>query len=818
MKNSLQQWIRLNLLLLVCMVVARPVFFFEVFSRIGLEPKAFFTVLSGALFDLLLVCRICIYGLVPFLLIHKFFPKTAHGIVIGLIVAYTVVNAFLAEYFCNLTMPLDHVILVYTPEELKTTAFSSSSSLSMAQVFWFLLQVALTVLLIWVWKKVKVGPWFAVVAASLCLLSTLFVRYPKMIRKESLYASHYTFCLAVNQPSYSLIKIVDFIGESKQRTELEGNDNEMVMAATEAYHANHPEFEYDHPGYPFYRKATDPDVLGPFFNVTSDSLPPNLVFIIVEGLGRHLTGVSNPQLSFTPFIDSLASKGLFWPNCLSTTARTFGVLPAVFVSPPHGRFGFSTPLAPTPRHHSLLLDLEKNGYATSFYYGGDMTFDGYDFFMKSNHVDFLFAPELIVEDSTKYKLLEEYSRWGLDDDQLFECAIAQHQSDTTARRPYLDVYLTLTTHEPFVVDHIEQYEEQVRHMLEQHPKLPENERNNITRNLNVFGCFLYTDQSLRTLFDYYASRPDFDNTIFVITGDHRIGPLTNNGIALWVNNVPLVIYSPLLKRHKTMGAMVSHLDITPSFNAYLNANYDYAIDDHCHWLGTSFDTATAFQNTRKLAFMLNNRDVVDYVNGLEMVSSGKLILLDSLIIGSPGDDDQRRDQLVAELEDYQTLSRYVVQNDLLLPFETRNPLLIDTHLDFEKNTLEVYDKYLDKDRGCLHLSEKVEYLSLCPNMVIRPLYENVMVDITFDVKNGNTALDLPVLVVSCGDRYWQSYVLEGSNGESLNTGEWEHYHTRFIINTLEAEKTEALVLSLWNAKGTNYDLDNLVVTIEGRKR
>lgn len=816
--SGLCEWIRLNLLLLLCMVVLRPIFFFEVYYRVGLEPHDFVTVLSGVLFDLLLVGRVCIYGMIPFLLVHYFFPKAARGVMVGLIVAYTVVSAILTEYFCNLTMPLDHVILVYTTEELKTTAFSSSSSLTFGQVLGFLLQVGLPVLLIFLWRKVKIGKWFAVIVAVLALVSAVFVRYPRMIRKESLYPSHYDFCLAVNQPSYSYVKITDFIKESKIRAEAEGKDNEMLASMVEAYHAVHPEFEYDHPGYPFYRKTTDPDVLGPFFNTTSDSLPPNLVFIVVEGMGRHLTGVAKQQISFTPFIDSLASEGLFWPNCLSTSARTFGVLPAVFASPPHGRFGFSTPLAPTPRHHSLLLDLEKNGYSTAFYYGGDMTFDGYDFFMKSNHVDHLYAPQLIVEDSAKYLLLEENHRWGWDDDQLFQFAIAQHNANTADHRPYCDIYLTLTTHEPFLVDDIEKYENRVKQMVEQTPQLPENERNNVLRNLNVFGCWLYTDESIRELFRYYASRPDFNNTIFVITGDHRMVPMLYNGISLWVNNVPLVVYSPLLKRTKVMGAVVSHLDITPSINAYLNANYNYAIPDHCHWLGTSFDTLATFRNVRKLAFMLNNRDVVDYVNGLDIVSSGKLIKLDSVFIGSPGNDEQLRERLLSELETFDMLCRYVVQNDVVMPFETENTILVDTHLDFDKNSLEVFDKYLLKEEGYLHLADNVEYLSLCSNLAIRPLYENIMIEVSFDVRSNDTLADLPVLAVALGDRYWQSYRLESSKGEPLNTGEWEHFHTRFIVNTFDMENTEALKLNLWNTRKSAYDLDNLVVTIEGRKR
>ena len=659
--SGLGDWVRLNLLLLVCMVAMRPLFFLEVYFRVGLEWRQLLTVMSGSLFDLLLVSRIFTFGLVPFLLVHFFFPKTAKGVFKGLILLYAVVVALLAEYYCNLTMPLDHVILVYSPEELKTTVFASSASISLAQVLWFVLTVGVAVVITFTGgKKATKGKWVFFVAVLLFIF--VFIPYKRIIREEKIYTGRNDFCLAVNQPSYSYIKITDYWrDEGGKRSE---EEYPLTTAQIAAYQACHPEFEYDHPGYPFYRKATDPDVLGPFFNPTSDGLPPNLVFIIVESLGRRLTGVTDPQRSFTPFIDSLAATGLFWPNCFSTSERTFGVLPSVFASTPHGRYGFAA-RQPMARHHSLMLDLKQNGYTISFFYGGSSEFDHYDQFMEVNHVDDLVMPERLVEDSSKYYLLADNYRWGLDDDQLFDCAIRFKQGKP-ARRPHADIYLTLSTHEPFLVDGIEQYEQQVKSMVEQIPDLNKKERDNVLRNLNVYACYLYMDQSVRQLVNYYALQPAFSNTLFVITGDHRTA-LVPTGIALRNYNVPLVLWSPLLSRSKTMGAVVSHLDITPSLNAWLNARYDYRIDEHCHWLGTSFDTVSEYRNTRKLSFMRNNRDVIDYFSGAYCINKNTLILMDSSVIGFSFEDEALLKQYREELDNFEAVSRFVVQHDVLMP-------------------------------------------------------------------------------------------------------------------------------------------------------
>lgn len=806
------QWIRLNALLLACMIVMRPIFFLEIFFRVGLEPIHFFTILSGALFDLLLVCRIFVFGLVPFLLLHYFFPKTARGVFIGLILLYTVVNALLAEYYCNLTVPLDHVILVYSWKDLMTT-LSSSSSLSLAQVLWFLLSVAPPVLLVCFWKKFEVGRWWSLGIVLACLLATILVPYRRLIREERLYPTHFDFCLAVNQPSYSYTKIMDYLkNESRSKSMAENNFyDENMKKAVDSYQAGHPEFDYDHEGYPFYRKFTETDVLGPFLNNTSDGLPPNLVFIIVEGLGRKLTGVNNPQRSFTPFIDSLAAEGLFWQHCLSTAERTFGVIPSVFASAPHGRYGFSTTLAPTPRHHSLLRDLEHNGYYTSFFYGGDPTFDHYDFFMKSNHVDYIFSPTFLVDDSAHYQLLVDNHRWGLDDDQLV-LALEQQKKSDTARRPFADIMLTLSTHEPFVVDGLEKYEERVKAMVELAPTLSDYERRNILKNLNIFACYLYLDESIRHLMDYYASRPDYGNTVFILTGDHRMAPLPF-GSAIHKYNVPLVIYSPLLKRPKSMDPVVSHLDITPTLNAYLRDNYDYEISDHCHWLGTTLDTVTEFRNTRKLLFMLNNRDVVDYYSGDYLISNSNLIRLDDHLTETILQDEQRFNQMKSELEDFDLVSRFVVQNDYLMPQESHG-WIYTSHLDFKNSSLSVFDKIIVKDSGFLHVDNTVEYLSLCPDITLLPIYQDIFVEISFDVRSANTTVPLPALVVNCVEGYAQQPLVSSSNAP-LNTGRWEHFHIRIPIHADRMTEAEALKIYLWNKVKGEFYLDNLVVDVEG---
>ncbi len=116
--------------------------------------------------------------------------------------------------------------------------------------------------------------------------------------------------------------------------------------------------------YPFLHKDETPDVLGPFFNTAPT--PPNVVIIIVEGLGRAFTGPDAYLGSFTPFIDSLAQQSLYWENFLSEGGLTFAVLPSIVGSLPFGQQGFADLGAQMPDHLSLPGILKKKWVYVGF--------------------------------------------------------------------------------------------------------------------------------------------------------------------------------------------------------------------------------------------------------------------------------------------------------------------------------------------------------------------------------------------------------------------------------------------------------------------
>ena len=659
-KDSIKQWIHLNILLVLMMFVIRIIFFIEVTTRINVDASQFSNIILGIKYDLLLAAHLIAWIAPIFLIFHHFFPKTTNKIYKTLIFIYATISIFLTEYFCNLTMPLDHVIFAYSAEDLKG-AVESSTSFSIVPILYFVISLAVCILISRLWNKVKISNIF-----SYCILITSFVvaiafNHSDIIRKERYCDNHTDFILATNQPSYSFIKISDHLKNNDTKNE---SEIDIIYEICENYQKSNNQFSYPYKNYPFYRKADYQDVLGSLLNETTNGGKPNFVFVIIESFGQCLTGAETPTISFTPFIDSLKNESLYWKNCLSATERTFGVLPTIFASTPHGKKGFGHRQEQMPQHNSLLKDFMKNDYDVSYYYGCYRDNDRYDNFLKANNIENIFIPKQGSVDKEASMLMQENNRWGIDDKELFNIVINDKKSNDSGK-PFVDIVMTLSTHEPFIIlEGQEKYEEQAKQILEKTNNVSAKEKNNITKNLNVFACYRYMDECVKNLIDSYKEIGKYDNTIFIITGDHRIGMMTTGNV-LRSFNVPLLIHSPLLKENRQMDAVVSHYDITPTINAYLSNNFDYQVDQYCHWLGTSLDTVKEFRSNIKQAFMLNNRDVIDYLHDEYFLCRNRLYKIDSNLRLKYIEDPELYQELKKELDDYNMISDFAIKSNSL---------------------------------------------------------------------------------------------------------------------------------------------------------
>ncbi|MCW3073332.1 MAG: sulfatase [Flaviaesturariibacter sp.] len=402
-------------------------------------------------------------------------------------------------------------------------------------------------------------------------------------------------------------------------------------------------------GYPLMRPDGSTDALTPFFNLGSEK--PNIVFLIIEGLGRDFTGPNAQYGGFTPYLDSLARHSLQWTNFLSSAGRSFAGLPSIFGSLPYSQKGFNELGQNMPDHLSLIRLLKTNGYRSTFFYGGNANFDHQDVFLERQGIDFIldenkFGAGYSRDFGTKYS-------WGFGDGDVYKRSL--EMLSTQKAQPLLNIYFTLSTHEPFAIPNEASYSKLVDAKLAQ---LPSGDKARYAPYKEVWKALRYCDESIRSFIKGYEKRADYANTIFIITGDHRLIPVQErNAISRF--HVPLLIYSPLLKRPSTFKALSSHLDITPSLVQLLRHYPDMQFPAAISWMGKGLDTGSFFNPAYEMPLMRNKNMLMDYMEGDRFLSGDQVYRLQDGLTLEPLSNNQLKEKMLTKLDHFRQLNVYL---------------------------------------------------------------------------------------------------------------------------------------------------------------
>jgi len=432
------------------------------------------------------------------------------------------------------------------------------------------------------------------------------------------------------------------------------------------------------------------DVLSPFFNIQEEK--PNIVIIMVEGLGGEFVG-KNEYSGFTPYFDSLISKSLYWENFVSNTGRTFGCVPSLLGSLPYGEKGFLE-INPLPSHFSLISILKANDYTTSFYAGHEASFDRLINFLEYNEIDNIIDENKFGSEYVKTKAdIKDFS-WGYPDSEIFRKTLAELDSK---KQPRLDIVMTLTNHEPFEFPSKNSYLTKVDSLLNSN-QIFKVEKKVITAYKDVFASLLYTDKSLENFMKAYSERPDYNNTIFIITGDHRLIPIAQKD-KLCRFHVPLLIFSPMLKKAENFKSVSSHWDITPSLLSFLMNNYKFNKLKETAWMSQGLDTARQFRNIHKIPLMRYKGTINDYIYNDYFYADGELYKINENFGTNKVIEPELLKIVADSLLEFKKLNAYITKKNKIFP-DSLN-IYTQPAVQFSKEqlaTIETLTKELNYDQ------------------------------------------------------------------------------------------------------------------------
>jgi len=337
------------------------------------------SLLSGFKYDLIFYLQCSAVLAVPYVIIAFFSQKTAKYFYVAVTLLLLLGDMLLIMYFATARVPLGADLFGYSLEEIRHTVGASGN----LNIFPFLLMTIFLVLIASIYHQhvyYRIKPWAIATLAVLMFGSLLPIK--QLQPESSKFDNEFDMFLSTNKLGFFSYSALNYYNNHQG---LEKIPYSFTQTTTQSNEEGNP-FTYLDPDYPFLHKETTPDVLGEYFN--SKDTAPNIVFIFVESLGRAYSGSDAYLGSFTPFLDSLMQNSLYWENCLSTSGRTFQVLPSMLASLPFGEHGFSELGKDMPNHISLISLLKKQAaYTSAFIYGGEAEFDNMSGFLNRQNID-----------------------------------------------------------------------------------------------------------------------------------------------------------------------------------------------------------------------------------------------------------------------------------------------------------------------------------------------------------------------------------------------------------------------------------------------
>ena len=303
----------------------------------------------------------------------------------------------------------------------------------------------------------------------------------------------------------------------------------------------------------------------------------NIVLIMVESLSAEYLGVFGNTEGWTPNLDALAKRSLFFDNLFATGTRTVRGMEAVTLSVP-----------PTPgrsivkRPVNDVLDsvgkvLRHEGYANTFIYAGHGYFDNMnDFFSKNGF-------EVIDRTDFDDKEIHFANVWGVCDEDLYAKTLKEADKAYRDKRPFFFYVMTTSNHRPYT-----------------YPK----GRIDIPSHTGRGGAVKYADYALGEFLKEAKRKPWFKDTVFVIVADHNGGSAGKTSLPLYRYRIPLFIYAPGFIEPARIGKLASQIDVMPTVLALLHIGYDarfYGNDI----LNDRFKQRAFIGNYQKLGYVKN---------------------------------------------------------------------------------------------------------------------------------------------------------------------------------------------------------------------
>ncbi len=312
----------------------------------------------------------------------------------------------------------------------------------------------------------------------------------------------------------------------------------------------------------------------------------NVILISSESFGAEFSRLYGSDRDWTPEFDRYAQQSLWFRHTYASGTRTVRGLEAITLSMPPIPTESVVRRPGNENMASLGAVLRRQGYHTSFLYGGYGYFDDMNSFYANNGYE--------VRDRNELRTEPRFANiWGVADEDLYDMALAHADELAASGQPFFIHVMNTSNHKPFTF----------RTGLESLGIKPSGGG----RESGV----RYADYAQGYFLREAAKHPWFSRTIFIIVADHGARVYGKQEIPLRTYEIPLLFYSPGNLAPRRVDGLMTQIDIAPTLLGLLGLPYT------APWFGQD---ALNTPEQGRIAFFNHNHDVA-------MLRDGELTIL-----------------------------------------------------------------------------------------------------------------------------------------------------------------------------------------------
>jgi phosphoglycerol transferase MdoB-like AlkP superfamily enzyme len=296
--------------------------------------------------------------------------------------------------------------------------------------------------------------------------------------------------------------------------------------------------------YQFIDRAEAEQIVSNLHEVRADStIPilnnarPNVVVILIEGWSADAIESLGGDSGIAPNFKELEKDGLLFTNHFASGNRSDQGNVSVISGFP------ATPIASichvpekSQKLPSLVKVLKNEGYASSYYFGGQLIYGGLKSYIMSAGFDHVYEMSDFAGKYPRGKL-------GIHDEYVL---MEQLAGISSLPEPFFSMIFTVSSHSPY------DYPGKTN--------IPFAELEN-----DYLNSVFYTDKCLGQYFEKAKTQPWFMNTLFILVSDHGHSTQKNwHFESKEYRRIPMLLYGPAISaefRGKQMDAISSQHDI-----------------------------------------------------------------------------------------------------------------------------------------------------------------------------------------------------------------------------------------------------------------